>query len=98
MYMPSLFQSRRSVSVKVPMMDTAVPMHLKGGGVKTTRGSPLTTSPWSTCSLVSEPDSQPKGGGGVWHSCIQRAIMGYSLREDSLKVLRRLSRRPVLDE
>ena len=23
--------------------------------------------------LVSEPDSQPEGGGGVWHSCIQRA-------------------------
>ena len=25
----------------------------------------------------------PKGGGGVWYSCIQRAIMGYSLREDA---------------
>ena len=34
----SHFQSRRSESLKVPIMDTAVPMHLKGGGVKTTHG------------------------------------------------------------
>ena len=34
----------------------------------------------STASLV--PESQPKGGG-VWYSCIKKAIMGYSLREDS---------------
>ena len=27
--------------------------------------------------------SYPKGGGGVWYSCIQKAIMGYSLHEDS---------------
>ena len=25
--------------------------------------------------IVSVPDSLPKGGGGVWYSCIQKAIV-----------------------
>ena len=32
--------------------------------------------------IISTPDSLPKGGRRVWYSCIQKAIMGYSLRED----------------
>ena len=29
----------------------------------------------TTTTLVSEPDSQPKGGGGVWYSCnLQSAV------------------------
>ena len=50
--------------------------------------------------LVSEPDSQPEGGGGVWHSCIQRAIMGYSLGEDSSVPIKGVAEalKQVLDE
>ena len=34
-------QSRRSDSAKVPVIDTAVPMHLKGPGVKKPTGNPI---------------------------------------------------------
>jgi len=33
--------------------------------------------------LVSVPDSLLDRRGGVWYSCTQKAIMGYSLIEDS---------------